>query len=96
MIQIDMEMPSNCYDCWIRQNTGCRIANDSGWLNDRRDDNCPLKAQEPVAPKLQSGGNYVCGNCGMYVVGFQHPITGQSVKTWKYCGRCGKKVKWDA
>ena len=54
-----------------------------------------LKEQEPVAPVLQSGGNYVCGNCGMYTVGFQHPITGQSVKTWKYCGKCGKKVRWD-
>lgn len=54
-----------------------------------------LKAQEPVAPVLQSGGNYVCGNCGMYTVGHQHPITGQNVKTWKFCGSCGKKVKWE-
>lgn len=55
-----------------------------------------LKSQEPVAPKLQSGGNYVCGNCGMYTVGFMHPLTGESVQTWKYCGSCGKAVKWDA
>lgn len=47
MIYIDVQMPKNCYDCWIRQNMGCRIANDSGWLNDRRDDKCPLKTQEP-------------------------------------------------
>lgn len=43
MIQIDAEMPNNCYDCWIRQNMGCRIANASGWLNNRRDDDCPLQ-----------------------------------------------------
>lgn len=54
-----------------------------------------LKAQEPVAPELQSGGNYVCGNCGMYTVGYIHPLTGESVATWKYCGSCGKKVKWE-
>lgn len=95
MIYIDVQMPTNCYDCWIRQNMGCRIANDSGWLNDRRDDKCPLKAQEPVAPVLQPGGNYVCGNCGMYTVGFMHPLTGESVQTWKYCGKCGKKVRWE-
>lgn len=54
-----------------------------------------LREQEPVAPVLQSGGNYVCGNCGMYTVGFVHPLTGESVQTWKYCGSCGKKVRWD-
>ena len=54
-----------------------------------------LKEQEPVAPVLQSGGNYVCGNCGMYTVGFMHPLTGESVQTWKYCGSCGKKVRWN-
>lgn len=25
---------------------GCKIANNSGWLNNKRDDNCPLKEQE--------------------------------------------------
>lgn len=54
-----------------------------------------LKTQEPVAPELQSGGNYVCGACGVYTVGFMHPLTGESVQTWKYCGKCGKKVRWD-
>lgn len=54
-----------------------------------------LREQEPVAPVLQSGGNYVCGNCGMYTVGYMHPLTGESVQTWKYCGSCGKKVRWD-
>lgn len=52
MIYIDAQMPTNCYDCWIRQNMGCRIANDSGWLNDRRADNCPIQAQEPRILRL--------------------------------------------
>ena len=54
-----------------------------------------LREQEPVAPVLQSGGNYVCGNCGMYTVGYMHPLIGESVQTWKYCGSCGKKVRWE-
>lgn len=46
MVQIDIQMPSDCYSCWVRKNMGCKIANDSGWLNNKRDDNCPLKEQE--------------------------------------------------
>lgn len=53
MIQIDMQMPSNCYDCWLRKNLGCRIANNNGWLNIKRDDNCPLQAQEPRVMTLE-------------------------------------------
>lgn len=54
-----------------------------------------LREQEPVEPLLQAGGNYVCGRCQMYTVGHQHPITGQNVKTWKYCPACGRKVRWE-
>ena len=48
MIQIDIDMPTDCVSCWIRQNMGCKIANESGWLNNRRDDKCPLKEQKEV------------------------------------------------
>lgn len=61
----------------------------------KRDALALLCEQEPVAPVLQSGGNYVCGNCGMYTVGFVHPLTGESVQTWQFCGSCGKKVRWE-
>ncbi|MBO6093402.1 MAG: hypothetical protein J6P40_07260 [Oscillospiraceae bacterium] len=43
MVQIDIDMPTDCASCWIRRNMGCRIANESGWLNNKRDENCPLK-----------------------------------------------------
>lgn len=46
MVWIDMPIPTNCYDCWIRQNMGCRIANESGWLNNRRDEKCPINSYE--------------------------------------------------
>lgn len=42
MVRIDIDMPHDCYTCWIRQNMGCKIANASGWLNSRRDEDCPL------------------------------------------------------
>jgi hypothetical protein len=53
MIYIDAQMPTNCYDCWIRQNMGCSIADDSGWPIDRRADNCPIQAQEPHVMTLE-------------------------------------------
>lgn len=43
MVMIDISMPTDCVSCWIRQNMGCKIANNSGWLNNKRDENCPLK-----------------------------------------------------
>ena len=85
MIYIDVQMPANCYDCWIRQNMGCRIANDSGWLNDRRDNNCPLKAQEPVEPVYELGITR-CGQCN-------HEIDKYGGDN--YCPQCGKAVKWN-
>ena len=43
MVRIDIDMPHDCASCWIRLNMGCKIANASGWLNSRRDENCPLR-----------------------------------------------------
>lgn len=37
-----MEMPKSCYDCEIRIKCGCKVANDSGWLNNKIDDHCPF------------------------------------------------------
>ena len=65
------------------------------WIRAQKDAIALLREQEPVAPVLQSGGNYVCGACGVYTVGYMHPLTGESVQTWQYCGSCGKKVKWE-
>ena len=56
MIQIDIDMPTDCASCWIRQNMGCKIANESGWLNNRRDDKCPLKEQETLIEDARSQG----------------------------------------
>lgn len=77
------------------QPCNCPYDGDGGCIGGlMRDALALLREQEPVAPVLQSGGNYVCGNCGMYTVGHQHPLTGVDIKTWKYCPACGRKVRW--
>lgn len=43
MITIDMKMPTDCNSCLIRKIMGCKIANESGWLGNRRDERCLLK-----------------------------------------------------
>ena len=89
MIYIDVQMPTNCYDCWIRQNMGCRIANDSGWLNDRRADNCPIQAQEAKPPVIKENSYgwkfYYCPSCGKEF--YQN-------NKFSFCEKCGQAVKW--
>ena len=65
---------------------GCKIANDSGWLNNKRDDNCPLKEQEPVKPKYtpKSIYSWECGVCA-------EPFD----RIANYCPKCGRAVKWE-
>jgi hypothetical protein len=42
LIMMNLEMPTDCYSCMVRKLFGCKIANASGWLNNRRDEGCPL------------------------------------------------------
>ena len=77
---------------------GCKIANDSGWLNNKRDDNCPLKEQEAVEPYMDYDGHDVwrCGNCGATIFHIEHSQADEDWKSYaKFCRQCGKKVKWD-
>lgn len=57
MILIDKPTPTDCASCWIRKNMGCRIANASGWLNDRRDENCPIVTEEELVKKIKEAAN---------------------------------------
>ena len=95
MVQIDIDMPTDCASCWIRQNMGCKIANASGWLNNKRDDKCPLKEQEAVEPVLEQD-SMVCGNCGHEVI--WQRLLGDDVwsdEYQEYCPHCGQAVKWE-
>lgn len=90
MVQIDIQMPSDCYSCWVRKNMGCKIANESGWLNNKRDDNCPLKkheAKNPVIRKKNGYWDYVCPTCGSR--------DEELFREWNYCPYCGQEVKWE-
>ena len=51
MVKINIEMPTDCASCQLRKIMGCKIANASGWLNNKRDDNCPL--EQPEATKSE-------------------------------------------
>lgn len=53
MVKIDIDMPKSCIDCTIRKIMGCRIANESGWLSNRRDERCLLKSDEPRMMTLE-------------------------------------------
>lgn len=89
MVEINIPMPSDCYGCWIRQNMGCGFANDTGWLNDRRDDRCPLKSREPEYPMRKQGKHgwfWYCPKCDTILNDMARP---------KYCDRCGQAVKWE-
>ena len=58
MVKIDIDMPKSCADCTIRKNIGCRIANESGWLNNRRDERCFLKSDDPQVLTLREATEY--------------------------------------
>lgn len=66
MVKIDIDMPKSCSDCTIRKIMGCRIANESGWLSNRRDERCLLKSDEPRVMTLDE--IYACseGDCLYY------------------------------
>ena len=78
MITIDMKMPTDCSSCLIRKIMGCKIANESGWLNNRRDERCLLK--EVV--RCEDCDNRECdGRAGTIVCG----ITGDSHSRLWFC-----------
>lgn len=100
MIQIDMQMPSNCLDCpACNEYLMCAIpVNGRKWGEDDvrefgqgRPEWCPLKEQEPVKPKSKArhGENaqyqHFCGNCMAMLFGKP-----------KFCSNCGRAVKWNA
>lgn len=96
MIRIDIDMPNDCASCWIRQNIGCKIANESGWLNNKRDDKCPLEEQptieaEPVRhghwiEKDWDDGDYVCSACGHSWVTIEGTPQDNEMNYCPYCG----------
>ena len=99
MIQIDMQMPTNCLDCpACNEYLMCAIpVNGRKWAeNDVREfgqgrpEWCPMKEQEAVKPILIREGlnkhynDYVCPRCDNEVVYKQN-----------YCFECGVEFMWE-
>lgn len=81
MIYIDAQMPTNCYNCWIRKNMGCSIADDSGWPIDRRADNCPIQTQEPRLVEITDFDN--ADNDGRLPVWVEYRRDGEWDEFWE-------------
>lgn len=77
-----MEMPKSCSDCEIRIKCGCKVANSSGWLNNKIDDHCPFAFVEVPTPhgKLVDADRLERRTC---------PLKG--VSRLKVCGNCEHK-----
>ena len=98
MIQIDMEMPKCCDECFALDDHGdypfCLISQDQrGYTfntKEKRMPTCPLKAQEPSAVHVTAEIYYRkignCPNCGKPINSGDYP---------NYCGLCGRAVKWE-
>lgn len=102
MIQIDMQIPKNCFDCpACNEYLMCAIpVNGRGWgENDVKDFSqgrpewCPMKEQEAVAP-YQNDAVWLCGNCEKEVVGWDDDIDGKEYR-YPFCRQCGQAVKWE-
>ena len=93
MIQIDMQMPKNCFDCpACNEYLMCAIPIDGrGWgENDVREfgqgrpEWCPMKEQKAVKPRVSSADQR-CGNCNKVI----------EMDGWKSCPWCGKIIDWE-
>ena len=95
MLRIDKPMPESCDRCifnydWIN----CRALPDDGAESlsgetdtTVRQDWCPLKAWDPLAPEIEGGSVtwwWVCGECH-----------GEVGSRDKYCRHCGREIAWD-
>ena len=91
MIQIDMQMPTNCLECPVcNEYLCCAIpVGGHGWgENDVREfeqgrpEWCPMKNQEAVKPTWNRGKPF-CGACGL------------RIHDGKFCGECGRPILWE-
>lgn len=79
-----MEMPKSCWACEIRIKCGCKVANASGWLNNKIDDHCPFAFVEvPKHGRLIDADKLERQTC---------PIKG--VSRLKFCGNCDHKFMY--
>ena len=88
VILTNINMPNSCSECQLK--TRCEYGLANGWLNNKRDDNCPLKPYEErkgiwikVNPFLVD--TFECSECGWQVC-TEELLT-------PYCPWCGAKME---
>lgn len=97
MIQIDMSIPTTCFDCpACNEYLDCAIPvsgrkwgeNDVSEFSQGRPEWCPMKEQEAVAPipPTDESDLWKCGNCNHQLFRCTHQ---------RYCEMCGREVKWE-
>lgn len=78
----------------------CGLAQDKDWLLSAYDDALKLlKGQKPVKPYLDFDGKdvWTCGNCNKHLFHLSYTQCDDDEKAFhKYCGYCGRAVKWYA
>jgi hypothetical protein len=91
MIQIDMQMPTNCLECPVcNEYLCCAIpVGGHGWgennvsdFSKSRPEWCPMKNQEAVKPTWSRGKPF-CGACGL------------RIHDGKFCSECGRPILWE-
>ena len=92
MIQIDMPMPENCFECpACNEYRMCAIpVNGMGWgeshvreYKQSRPEWCPLKEQEAIKP-ITEHHLFLCPVCKNTLFREQ-----------KFCHECGKRIDWE-
>ena len=96
MLQIDVEMPKRCAECFGYNDAvygQCRVRNqwlgdsEGAWFATERPKWCPLHEVKEVEAEFEGGGKtwfYVCSECHSEIR-----------QTDEYCRICGNKIHWD-
>lgn len=96
----NMKMPKSCYAC--REQAHCYWAIGNGWLEDKRDDNCPLvEIEERKVGKWVLNDNqgvqavgyltYHCSECNREISSKYHGKM-SLLKEYPYC-HCGAEMR---
>ena len=91
VVLTNMDMPNSCSECRLK--TRCEYALANGWLNNKRDDKCPLKPYEERKGKwIKHDTYYDCSLCSELAKCTETADT-FVWKLSKFCPGCGAKME---
>ena len=59
VIDTSMDMPKSCYECPKRN--VCSFARWNGWIDNKRDEDCPLKSADEMMAEIDNMPFYIDG-----------------------------------